>query len=554
MRNDEEKATQDMVVEVLFRTETLIDNDNHPFQTIELIRKGSDIARLKEPETTESHPVFSRLNAGENTSLSPDKNRLIAEVDGYPLLSEKTDKDRKIITISILPIVSLEDDKMEASINFYPSVPSFPELTAEFLSELLIANKIISGHSPEQLNTLLESCRENGQFPVSMVAAKGILPLDGKDSFLRFAFDTGPIPGKIMQNGKIDFRERNMFIGIDKDQTIATLVSPINGTPGITVTGKKIPQIPGKKISLSISDGVTLDAETGLITANCDGVLSSLTETSIKVSAKQSISGNIDYNTGNIESHGAVEISGSVLPGFKVTTRGDLLIHGNVNDATIKCGGNLIIKGGIIGKQCSINVDGDADFNFMEYGRLRVTGKVIIRKQAYYSKIMADGEIQGHENSKIIAGILMSAASINVGTIGSSRSPQTLLAAGIAPGRYLRHLKMRSQFRELEQERLSLLQRYGLVRNIKKRKLLEDKIIDLYHNMENLNLIPGTPPGTVNDIICRHFLKKISIIVQGTIFQETELQIGNTSTIMKKNHKNISFSLGKDNIFIPKKL
>ena len=549
MSNDEEKSTSPLIAEILFRTETLLNKKSPPAQVIELMRKGVQLVRLQEPEKKNPPLLFTRLKAGEHTSLSSDKKTLIAEIDGYPQLSREKDKNGEIITITMIPIISLENDKMEAVVNLYPPVSSFPELATETLSEILAANKITFGYSLAQLNNLLKSCREKNN-PVSEVAARGLLPLDGKNSFLRFAFDTGPIPGKLMQNGKIDFRERKMFMAINKNQVIATLVAPTEGTPGTTVTDEHIPQIPGKKISLSISDGVSLDETTGLIRASCDGTLSSVTDTSIKVCARQSISGDIDYNTGNVESHGAIEISGSVRPGFKVTSRGDLLIHGNINDALIECGGNLVVKGGITGKQCSINVKGDADFSFMEHGRLRVTGKVIIRKQAYYSKIMADGEIHGHENSQIVAGVLISAESISTGNAGAAHSAPTLIAAGVAPGRYLRHLKMRSQLRELEHKRLLFLQRYGVDRKIKKQKSIEEKIIALYQNMESLNLIPGTSPGTVNDIICRHYLSRISITVQGTIFQETELQIGNTATLMKKKRKAIRFSLNRENIFI----
>ena len=554
MSDDEEESTPNLTAKVLFRSETLIGRDNLPFQTIELMQKGTKLVCLQESEKKTFPPVSVKLEAGEYTGISPDKTTIIAETDGYPLIASKTNKGCETITVSMLPLVSLADDKMEATINFYPPGSDFPKLSAVTLSEMLIAEQVVFGHSHKQLESLLKSCLEESIYPVSKTVARGLMPLNGRDSFLRFAFDTGPLPGKLMKNGKIDFRERKMFMGIDKGKDIATLVPPTSGTPGITVTGDKIPQIPGKKISLSSSDGVTLDEKSGLICASYEGTLSSVTDTSIKVCDKQSISGDIDYNTGNIESHGALEISGSVLPGFKVTCRGDLLIHGNINNAAIECGGNLIVKGGITGRKCSVNVKGDADFKFMEYGRLRATGKVIIRKQAYYSKIMADGEIHAHESSQIMAGVLMGAESISVGNAGSPHSSNTLIAAGVAPGRYLRHLKMLSKLRELEQKRLSFFQRYGENRKRKKQKSLEEKILTLYQSMESLNLIPGTSPGTLDDIICKHYISRISITFLGTIFQGTELQIGNTTINLKKNHRSICFSLNKDNILINKNL
>jgi uncharacterized protein (DUF342 family) len=315
------------------------------------------------------------------------------------------------------------------------------------------------------------------------------------------------------------------------------------------VLGGIVPQIPGKSLPVTVSNDAAFDEESGIISAVQSGILSMANENSIKVCAKQAIAGNIDYSTGNVESQDAVEISGTILPGFKVKTQGDLLLGGNVRSATIKCKGNLVIKGGILGEKCRVKVSGDADFSFMEQGRLRVKGRVIIRKQAYHARIMATGEIQCIDSSQIMSGFLMSASSLNLGNVGSAQSPPALLAAGIAPGRYLRYLKMRSQLYDIEQERLTFLQRHGMKRKIKQRESLEQTIISLHRDMRRINLIPGTDVRSPDD--GTEYLRNITISIQGKIYNGTELQIGNASTIVKYDFKNVRFSLDtQTNTFI----
>jgi uncharacterized protein len=508
---------------------------------MELVRKDQPLVQLLPPPAGDPQPRPSELVPGKHTRLSDDKCSLLAEIDGYPMLSKKASKGFDLIMISLIPLVSFSEDKMQAAVSLYPPVSNCPELTGELLFDILTFHEVRFGMTREYLNELLTRCKKERSLLKNETVARGLLPLDGKDSFLRFDIEVGPLPGKVLGNGKIDFRERKMFVGVTKGQIIATRVPPTDGTPGINVLGDEVPQLPGKILPITVSDDAEYDEESGVIRAIRSGILSLVNENSIKVCAKQVIPGNIDYSTGNIESQNAVEISGTILPGFKVKTKGDLLLCGNVRSATIKCKGNLVVKGGILGKRCKVKVGGDADISFMEQGRLRVKGRVIIRKQAYYSKIMADGDIHCTESSQIMAGFMMSGASLNLGNVGSANSPPALLAAGIAPGRYQRYLKMRSQLRDIEEERLTFLQRHGLKQKVRQRESLEEAIYNLHQDMAKLNLIPGTDPSTPES--GAEYLRTITITVQGSIFSGTELQIGNATTTIETDFKGVRFSL-----------
>ncbi|MBL4901256.1 MAG: DUF342 domain-containing protein [Desulfocapsa sp.] len=528
---------------ILFQTASVTDSSNNSFQTMELVRKGQPLVRLPAPSETPPTNQTELLH-GKHTLLSTDKNTLLADIDGYPLLLKETGSKGDRILVEIVPLVSISDDKMRAGITLYPPVSACPELTGELLFEILTDHGIRFDLSLEHLNSMLTRCREKNAPLKDITVARGLLPLNGKDSFLRFAIEVGPLPGKLLGNGKIDFRERKMFVAVAKGQTIATRISATEGTPGFTIYGDEVPQVPGKDIPVTVTGDAEYDEKSGIIRPLHGGVLSMVSENSIKVCAKHTIPGNIDYSTGNIESHGAVEIGGTILPGFKVNIHGDLLLKGNARSATINCQGNLVIKGGIMGEQCKVTVAGDADFSFMEQGRLRVKGKVIIRKQAYHVRIMADGEIHCEASSQIMSGVLMSGKSLDLGNVGSSHSPAALLAAGVAPGRYLRYLSMRSQLRELEHERLLFLQRFGLKKNTLLRKSLEKSIYTLYQDMTKLNLVPESSGDTED--AGETYLRGITITVQGTIFSGTEIQIGNVTKILEQDSTAVCFSLDKN--------
>ncbi len=533
-----------LVAEVLFQTEKITAVDGSSTDCAELIRKDLPLVRLSPTKNPISMPVPCILEEGENSYLSDDKTEIFSRVDGYPLLTTSTEKGVNSFLLTITPFCNTSADKMVADITLHPPVTKGTELTFDHIKEILAENEIRFGFSEAHIQKLLNECKKERSKIIRVPVARGLLPMNGKDSFLRFAIEVGPLPGKVLGNGKIDFRERKMFVGVKEGETIATRIPATAGSPGLDVSNEQVEQVPGQDLPVILSDDAVYNEETGHITANKSGILSMVGENSIKVCAKQIISGNIDYSTGNIESHDAVEISGSILPGFKVVTHGDLLLGGNARSSIIDCRGNLVIKGGIRGRQCKVTVAGDADFSFMEQGRLRVSGNVIIRKQAYYTRIMADGDIFCTDKSQIMAGELLCGGSITLGSVGSSNSPTALIVAGVSPAIYLRYLSMRARLHQSTEELTLFLQRFGLQKKKEEREELEESIATLERDMRKMDLIPGNVQGCANNNT--DYLNTISITVHGTLFSGTQIQIGNSSKILHRNRKNIRFSLEKE--------
>ncbi len=527
-----------LVPEILFLTERVTATDGASIESAEIIRKDTALIRLTSPENSNKQPFPCSLAEGENSYLSDDKTEIFSKVDGFPTLTKSNKKGVDQFLLSITPLCNVSADKMMADISLFPPLKGGTEVTTDLVKEIFTENAIYFGFTDLQIQKLLDKCRTNRSKILREPVARGILPMDGKNSFLRFAIEVGPLPGKVLGNGKIDFRERKMFVGVKEGQTIATRVPATTGTHGLNVSKEQVEPIPGHNVPVIVSDDAHYHEETGIITANKSGILSMVGENSIKVSSKQVISGNIDYSTGNIESHDAVEISGTILPGFKVVTQGDLLLGGNVRSAIINCKGNLVIKGGIRGSQCTVKVEGDADFSFMEKGRLRVKGNVIIRKQAYFTRIMADGDIICTEKSQVMAGELLCGGSITLGSVGSANSPTALIAAGVSPGIYLRYLHMRSQLLDSTEELALFMQRFGLKKKAKERKSLEENIRILKREMRQLDLVPGTTKAEKDK-----YINTISITVQETLFSGTEIQIGNATKTIHNDRRKVRFSL-----------
>ncbi len=537
------------IAKILFSSKTITNKkDDANIYTVELVRKGQDLAQLIEKEKSSSKSKSSRLICGKHTLFADDEKTVLANIDGYPLVSIKKGKEFENVTLSIVPLISIANDAMEVSVTLYPPVPGCEPLNSEELLTRLQEQHVQFGLNPNQLQELVQRCNDEQTIISSETVSRGLLPLHGKDSFLRFDVEVGPLPGKILGNGKIDFRERKMFVGVQQGETIATRIPPTSGTPGINVLGEEITQLAGRELKVTVSNDAEFDEGNGIIRALQSGILSMVNENSIKVCAKQVIPGDVDFSTGNIESKDAVDITGSIQPGFKVETHGDLLIGGSIRSAFVHCMGNLVIQNGITGGDGNVEVEGDADFKFIEQGKIQSGGRVIIRKQAYHSTIMADSDICAHEKSTIIGGMLLSGGSISLGTVGSPNAPPTLLAAGVSPEQYLEYEKIRSHLHNQEEALLLCLQRHGQKVKNSLRQSLEESVATLRQALKEIYLSPGSSTASADEI--NQYLSTIRITLYGNLFSGTVVQIGRATKTIKTDLRTTSFRLDRNGSII----
>ena len=225
-----------LIPEILFKTERIATEDGSNTESAEIIRKDVPLIRLIQPENSSKVPLPCSLEEGENSYLSDDKTEIFSNVDGFPLLTKSTKKGVDQFLLSITPLCRHSADKMQADITLFPPVEGGTELSIDLVKEILTENEIRFGFQDEQLLKLLQKCKTNHSTILRKTFARGLLPMNGKDSFLRFAIEVGPLPGKVLGNGKIDFRERKMFVGVKAGQVIATRIPATAGTPGLNVS------------------------------------------------------------------------------------------------------------------------------------------------------------------------------------------------------------------------------------------------------------------------------------------------------------------------------
>lgn len=520
--------------------EDVSDSSETEFQ---LFRKGEKLATLLAPQKKEKKSRSSQkysITPGSNTELIEDT--LIAATSGYPVVKGSQKQSNCSIAISLYPLLQLSDDKMFASLNLYPARENDHQLFFEKVKQCIQQEGVTHGIDDIKIKQCLKKMEQEKEAQLDIIAARGVLPVKGKDAFFRFHIDIGPYPGLVMQGGKIDYRERKIFVGVEQDQLIATKVPATEGTAGWNVFGEELPQKPGKDTKLIASGDVTFDPESGEIKAKYPGIISVANGNSIKVSSKRTIAGDIDYSTGNIESKDSVEISGSVKPGFTVTTRGDVVIGGTIDSGIITTQSNAVIRSGLLGKNGSVTAHGDIDIHFVEHSTVQAGGTAIIRKQSYYSTVQAEHSIQCDENSTILGSILISGGDIKTGTIGSTNAAPSTIVAGVANDRYWKKVELLQNQKQIEEKLLLLQQRYGsLAHQKRKYNDLQEQLEETAGIINTLNLIPDTPEFSRKKPFMNN--EPSTITVTGSVYHGTIIQIGNIVQVLDSSYTNVVFHL-----------
>ena len=543
-------SSKNIPIEIHFLSETVTiqeDESTRDCEIVQLVRPRQLLVSIaeKDPDSKKKRKEMDiRFIASENCEVSASEKSILATVAGYPHVDLKEENDQQVISVSVTPLVTVSEDGMKAGLTLHPPLSGAPELLVEDLQLFLNEAGVVYGIDYRFLKNGIEKATKERQPVTGFPVAHGMQPIHGLDAHLRMELEMGAVPGKTRGDGSSDFRERRMFVSVEEGQLIATKIKETKGIPGKTVLGQEIPQKEGRDITVRVTEDALYNEKDRTVRAMKAGVVSIVKDNTIKVSSKQTISGDVDFSTGNIYSKNAVEIGGSVRQNFVVSVRGDVLIGGDVQSATISSHGNLMVKGGIVGATSNVNIRGDVDLNFIENGTIHAGGNVVIRKSSYYSTIIADGNISGDEKTKIVGGVLVCSGSVTAGTIGSQSADPASITVGTDVKRFQHYQELHRKVIELEEETALWLQRHGQEAE-KSAKMIdwEKDLAKARAELHSLNLIPGSPVDSMSDDFSID--DDAEIVVHGQIFQGTELRIGNVTRTLALNQSRKKFKIDK---------
>jgi len=337
-------------------------------------------------------------------------------------------------------VVKISNDNMEATVELERQSES--PLHVEAIKRALAEAGVLHGIDETACGHLVESA---GSVPsggqLSQRVALGTPSIDGEDGRIEMLVEYHRDgAGQVQDFGKIDFHDRGAFTPIEKDQLIANIVLPTPGTPGRNVRGAEIKPHPGKPARFRAGQGTTVIDKTQLRAIRA-GDLRCIDEL-VEVMDTIKVSGNLNFEVGNIDCEGKVRIDGDVLPGFHIHATGDVQIFGLVDAAEINSQGTVVINQGVL-RGSRIYAKQGIMVGYVRESYLESEGNIKIVYEAVNSTIVSADTISVSSNGSVVGGSLLARNNIEVGTAGHARGVSTYLAAGVSPLDELRAAKLK---------------------------------------------------------------------------------------------------------------
>jgi hypothetical protein len=184
-----------------------------------------------------------------------------------------------------------------------------------------------------------------------VVLAHGTPPVHGGDAWLEFLVTTDATCVLEQDEGRVVCSDRWPHFTVAPGEPVARLHPPTPGTPGVDVFGAHVAQRPGAPLRLAPGPGIRGQDEDGdsvLFAATAPGLVD-VTHGAVAVTPLRVIDGDVDLTTGDVSvPDGSAYVRGSVRSGVTLTVRHHVLVEDAVENARVRCGGDLMVRGGIV--------------------------------------------------------------------------------------------------------------------------------------------------------------------------------------------------------------
>ncbi|MCG8533149.1 MAG: FapA family protein, partial [Desulfovibrionales bacterium] len=320
--------------------------------------------------------------------------------------------------------VNTDEDQLQASLRTKKLLNS-NEITAadilEFAQEIGITHGLVSQEN-------LQKWMDKTPAPKSeFILAKGTPSQPNSDGQIEYFFKINYTnPGKILEDGSIDFRDRGDIPFVKAETILARKTSPKQGEPGINVYGESIPLPELYDPPLLAGNGTQASEDEMEIIATQDGQPHLDALGSVSVNKDMLIQGDVDFKTGNVNFNGNIIVMGRVKEGFSV--KGISLTTKAVEGAVIELSGDLNVSNGMTNTVVK-NV-ANVHAKFINNCKIKGFGNILVQKEVVDSNVLVSGKCdisKGH----IIASTISASQGIEGRIIGTEASAPPLLKVGI---------------------------------------------------------------------------------------------------------------------------
>jgi uncharacterized protein (DUF342 family) len=369
---------------------------------------------------------YTALKAGDGVFYDQMSGCYKAQEYGFGFI------DAKNARLKILNPLQLSKDRSVAYYVIFPTkfsaIPTYKDI-----EDLLQKNRIITILDKSKIEEALASIDPKVHKIHRIIVAQGRKPVNGYNEYMIPLLSLDKKAGKVIEGGRMDFKEVGSVIDVTKDQRVLQRIPGLKSENGYDIYGETIEATLEAKEGFLKGDNLTPSQEDGdIFISSINGCL--LVEgKKISIYPYAVIKGDVDYDSGNVDFHGSVLVRGSVLPGFSVKAKGDIIVESLVDDAVLDAEGDITVKGGITGKGSAMVIAGGSlKTKYLLNATVETSGEIVVQDSIINSKVFSNERITvtgGH--GIILGGEVTARHEIVVNTVGKpNETTHTNLTVG----------------------------------------------------------------------------------------------------------------------------
>ncbi|MBP3608041.1 MAG: FapA family protein [Treponema sp.] len=402
--------------------------------------------------------IISELNRPDTKNFDDKKIKHYAE-NGTGGVYEIVGSYTRTPANDAIFVIDIAKDEMKATCTINAPSLGGADVSPEMIINSLKNQGVVAGISNEKIDALID----NPVYNVPTVVAEAVLPVDGRDAYIAYNFETdrSKIRAKEAANGQVNFKELNLIQNVVEGQPLAQKMLPERGRSGKTLFGRYLEAKNGRDINLPLGKNVTVDTDGRTILAAVNGQVLLIND-KINVEPIMEVDG-VNIKTGNITFLGTVIVKGNVEDGFDIKASGNIEINGAVGKSRLESDGDIIVSQGVMGRdEGEIICGGTLWAKFIQNTKVTVQENVIVTDSIMNSDVSAQKRIilQG-KRAQITGGHLFATETVlakNIGSVGGGT--ETVIEVGYDPKakhRLSELLEMQSNnLKELEELELNI--------------------------------------------------------------------------------------------------
>jgi hypothetical protein len=338
--------------------------------------------------------------------------------------------------------ITVADDLLTAWLTLVPARGGQP-VTPAMLDEALRAEGIAYGILRNEIDAALAAghCER-------MPIACGEPAQEGTATRFEILFDREDEPSEENDLERIKYADLSHILVVKPGDPLMRRIPPVAGKKGANIKGhpllpKPTPDMPFR----NDLKGAARDKEDPDLLIAAAGGQPVLLNNGVMVNSLIDVA-DVDLGTGSIAFEGTLRVGGDVKAGMRIKVTGDVVVNGTVEAAEIIAGGNVAVRGGIVGHPdtrpgsqslpettARIFCEGTVQALFMESAHVEAGKSIVINRSARQCELIARDEIvvgKG-KTGQITGGRTQATLRIATVSLGSSTGTKTYLQVGLDP-------------------------------------------------------------------------------------------------------------------------